>query len=152
MKTARTILVADDEAAVRDVVCEILKSQGYAVIGAANGRQALDAAEKNDPDLVILDINMPDLDGYNVLLSMASRWGSRSPPVIVFSGSFVGHEYEKHSEALGAVHHLRKPLAAGELLSVVRDAVGPPDQPAAETATPGTCSSASSMPGNEHNL
>ncbi|MFO7948306.1 MAG: response regulator, partial [Armatimonadota bacterium] len=126
MKTPRTILVADDEAAVRDVVCEILKSQGYAVIEAANGRQALDAAEKNDPDLVILDINMPDLDGYNVLLSMASRLGSCSPPVIVFSGSFVGHEYAKHSEALGAVHHLHKPVEGGELLSVVRDALGPP--------------------------
>ncbi|MFP3903372.1 MAG: response regulator [Armatimonadota bacterium] len=122
METTKTILVADDEAAVRDAVCALLEAQGYKVVEAVNGRQALDVAENGHPDLIILDINMPDLDGYNVLLTMASRWDSRSPPVILFSGSFVGHEYEKHSEALGAVHHLGKPLAPGELLSAVREA------------------------------
>ena len=123
MTESRTILVADDEAIVRDTLRALLEDAGYEVEEAANGQEAVHATRTVRPDLVILDINMPDLDGYSVLLLMKSQPLQRDLPVIVLTGEFVGEEYERHSQALGALYHVGKPIGRDRLLSVVKEAL-----------------------------
>ena len=64
---SRTILVADDNTASRELIREVLEMTGYDVVEAADGQQAVSAARANAPDLVLVDIQMPRLDGYGVL-------------------------------------------------------------------------------------
>lgn len=124
MEEDYTIVIADDDDIVRETVQQLLSHFGYTVHKAANGQEALDTVKRLRPDLVILDVNMPDLDGYTVLLLVKSQPLYRDLPIIVLTGDFVGEEYEKHSQALGALYHLRKPVEKEKLLSVVAEALG----------------------------
>ena len=69
----RHILIAEDHAELRDVLSDYLRTKGYAVDAAANGTSALDAARAEAPDVLVLDLNMPDMDGAQLL----REWGAR---------------------------------------------------------------------------
>ena len=77
--TGEHLLIVDDEDNLRSMLAAALQHHGFTVSTAANGRQALEAIPKDSPDLVLLDVMMPDLDGFEVP-SIASRW--RSTPVL----------------------------------------------------------------------
>ncbi len=82
-----TILIVDDTLSCRESVAAMLRRSGYRVICAENGRRALDVLENNSPDLMILDLAMPDSSGPEFLQSVRgdARW--RDLPVILFTGS-----------------------------------------------------------------
>ena len=79
----KLILVADDEPDIVTIVEMILRSQGYDVLKAANGLEALELAERHSPDLILLDIMMPDMDGWEVHRRMKADEQLRDIPVIV---------------------------------------------------------------------
>jgi CheY-like chemotaxis protein len=80
----KTILIVDDQNAVRSLCKEELTDEGYDVIEAKNGREALKRVQERDPDLVILDIVMPEMDGMEALPRMLRK--KRNIPVILYTG------------------------------------------------------------------
>ncbi len=116
MTTAARILVVDDEAAIRKFLRVSLAGHGYRVLEAATGAQALACAREERPDMVVLDIGLPDMEGFEVVLQLR-QWC----PVPVLMLSVRGAERDK-IQALdaGADDYLTKPFGLGELLARVR--------------------------------
>lgn len=120
MSSAR-ILVVDDEADIRELVQEILTEEGYLVEGAANAAEARAACAKQAPDLVLLDIWMPDTDG----ISLLREWQlshALSAPVVMMSGHGTV-ETAVEATRLGAVDYVEKPLSLAKLLRTVQSAL-----------------------------
>ena len=129
------ILVVDDDANIREVLCFALAKAGYATCTAENGAQALTRYAAERPDLVVLDILMPELDGTEVCRQLRARTGERQVPIIFLSSKddevdrIVGLE-------LGGDDYLGKPFSPRELVARVkaclrRSAAPPPQQPPA---------------------
>ena len=111
----RTILVVDDDAEIRDLAELILSGGGYKVRKASSGWEALEKARLSSPDLILLDVNMPDMDGWEVLRLLKADEGFRSLPVVMFT---VKMEFRDKVHALqdGAQDYITKPFAYDELL------------------------------------
>jgi DNA-binding NtrC family response regulator len=116
-----SILVVDDEQDIRNLVCEILEDEGYAVTTAENGEAARAAFSSGDPDLVLLDIWMPDIDGIT-LLKEWSVSGRLNCPVVMISGHGT-LETAVEATRLGAFDFVQKPLSLAKLLATVRTAL-----------------------------
>jgi two-component system cell cycle response regulator len=118
MATSR-ILVADDDIAVLESVTWLLKENGYDVVPAAGGTQCLDALEHRSPDLLLLDILMPDTDGYTLLERIKSEERWRDLPVLMLSAQ-PPEDASVRSLGLGASDFIRKPYRPKELLARVQ--------------------------------
>ena len=119
--SASHILVVDDEPDIRDLVQEILKDEGYAVVSAENGASARQSLRDGRPDLILLDIWMPDLDGISLLKEWAEDEGLPCP-VIMMSGHGTV-ETAVEATRLGAYDFLEKPLSLAKLLLTVERAL-----------------------------
>jgi two-component system KDP operon response regulator KdpE len=116
---ARRILVVDDETPIRRFLKVVLTAQGYSVFEAANGQEALDSVPGARPDLIILDLGLPDIDG--VELTRRLREWSQTPIIIL---SVREAESDKIAALdAGADDYLVKPFGAGELLARMRAAL-----------------------------
>jgi two-component system, OmpR family, KDP operon response regulator KdpE len=115
------ILVIDDEPQIRKFLRISLGANGYEVIEAENGQQGIDAAQRGKPDLVILDLGLPDIDGQDVISAVRK---ASAVPIIVLS--VRAQEMDK-VEALdrGADDYVPKPFGIGELMARVRAALRP---------------------------
>lgn len=117
-----TILVVDDDHDSR-VICEIiLTRQGYRVLGSANGEHALLTAFAELPDAVILDIALPDLDGWTVTQRLAEQAATARIPVILYTAQAFDEDFER-GKALGCAGYLVKPCAPQRILDAVREAL-----------------------------
>ena len=116
------VLVADNEPDITELVRFQLERNGYEVLTAFDGAEALAKAQAHGPDLALLDVHMPRLDGYEVLQRIRADEGLRPMPVIVLSGS-VKEEDVAASFAAGADKHLKKPFSPYELLASVQELV-----------------------------
>jgi len=115
------VLIVDDEEAIRSSLKMIFEYEGYEVLLAANGPAGLKIAEKEAPDLVFLDIKMPQMDGLEVLKRLKAAEGS--PPVVILSG----HGNVKtavEATKLGAFDFIEKPPESERILLVTRNALG----------------------------
>jgi len=113
------ILVIDDTPASLKLLTDILKSEGYDVRSAINGELALHAAASNPPELVLLDIRMPGMDGLEVCRRLKAQEATRDVPVIFVSAVLDTDEKVQGFE-LGAVDYVTKPYQRDELLARVR--------------------------------
>lgn len=116
-----SILVVDDEQDIRNLVCEILEDEGYSVTTAENGETARVAFSGGHPDLVLLDIWMPDIDGITLL----KEWnvsGRLNCPVVMISGHGT-LETAVEATRMGAFDFVQKPLSLAKLLATVRTAL-----------------------------
>jgi len=117
--TAKTVLVVDDERAIQRFLRASLEENGFAVIDASTGKGALDLAVSRKPDVVLLDLTLPDMDGLDVLKRLR-EWSSA--PVIVVSAR--GQESDKIAGLdRGADDYLIKPFGVEELLARIRVAL-----------------------------
>jgi len=112
----KTILVVDDKSSVRRLLEEYLSEQGYKVVGAANGREAIYSARHSQPDLILLDLMMPEMDGYQFLQQYRKE---KSTPVIIITAR------EEETDAvlgleLGADDYVIKPFRMRELVARIR--------------------------------
>jgi two-component system nitrogen regulation response regulator NtrX len=130
---ASQILVVDDEADIRGMVQEILTEEGYEVRTAGNGAEARAARAQGDPDLMLLDIWMPDIDGISLLREW-TKDGSLSFPVVMMSGHGTV-ETAVEATRLGAVDFVEKPLSLAKLLRTVEHAIDTGRQARAKRAT-----------------
>ena len=117
--TKATILVIEDEDAIRKFLRVVLGAQGYRVVESVNGRDGLLQAASLQPDLIILDLGLPDMDGVE-LTRQIREWGKM--PIIIVSAR--GKEQDKVIALdAGADDYLTKPFAVGELLARLRVAL-----------------------------
>ena len=117
MNTPRTILVADDELSMRQNLVELLNEEGYVIFEAADGQEALDLTLQHHPDIVLLDINLPHLDGLAVLRTIKKEL----PDTVVIVFTAYGTS-ERAIEAMkaGAHDYLEKPFDLDEFLLIIR--------------------------------
>ena len=112
----KTILVVDDDAPVRDVLRFSLERAGYVVEGAASGRNAMRELDNYVPDLIVLDVGLPDVDGLDLLHSWRREERTRAMPVIILTGR--GDERDRVSGLrAGADDYVTKPFSRDELLA-----------------------------------
>jgi len=115
------LLVVDDDVDIAQTLGLCLKAEGYRVLLARNGREALDALAPEAPSAILLDLMMPVMDGWQFAHELRVR-GHRTP-LLVLSAD---HAVDRHAGALAAQAHLAKPFDLDELLSKVRLLVGAP--------------------------
>ena len=120
--SAGRILVVDDEADIRSLLEEILSEEGYEVCSAANGAQARRQREAVRPDLVLLDIWMPDVDGITLLREWSTGENARPSPVVIMSGHGTV-ETAVEATRLGAFDFIEKPVSLAKLLRTVERAL-----------------------------
>jgi len=114
-----TILVIEDDPDVRDNIQDLLTAEDYFVIPASGGREGLKEAYLRQPDLIICDIMMPDVDGYEVLRELRERPDTMTTP-FVFVTARASRTDQRAGMDLGADDYLVKPFTAEELLQAVR--------------------------------
>jgi len=114
----KTILIIDDDPEMLQLTTELLEHEGYTVQTASNGKQALELTGVQAPDLVLCDVTMPGMDGYDVLLELGRTPGLAEIPFIFVSARSERADVRK-GMALGADDYLTKPFEAQELLDAV---------------------------------
>ena len=115
MKSAGGILVVDDDPDLREFLRLVLTSMGFEVTSAANGREALDDMDGHDPDLILLDMKMPVMDGWEFCRALEGR--DARPPIVVLTAAPdpAGRAAEVHAEGW-----LGKPFEIADLEAIVR--------------------------------
>jgi type II secretory ATPase GspE/PulE/Tfp pilus assembly ATPase PilB-like protein/CheY-like chemotaxis protein len=109
-----TILLVEDEEQLRRVMKDLLEREGYTIVEAADGVQALEQVDRHNPDVILLDLNLPGMDGYGVLQHLRSRPGTSTVPVIVLTAK-GDEDNEVRVLKLGADDFLTKPFRARAL-------------------------------------
>lgn len=118
----KRILVVDDEVDLSEMIRFRLQANGYEILLAHDGQQALEVARKERPDLIILDLMLPKMDGYKVcgLLKMDSRYAAI--PIIIFTAK-AQEEDKKLAEEAGANAYLMKPFEPKVLLDKIKELI-----------------------------
>ena len=133
--TQAHILVVDDDPDIRELVRDILEDEGHQVSVAENGESARTIFARETPDLVLLDIWMPDVDGITLLREWSSGRGGLDCPVIVMSGHGT-LETAIEATRLGAHDFVQKPISLAKLLSIVNQALEAGTQSGKQAAPP----------------
>lgn len=120
--SASCILVVDDDESIRTYLRTVFARQGYTVMEAANGKEALENAKATPPSLVISDILMPVMDGYELCMQWKQDETLCEIPFIFHTGTYLDEEDEKFARSLGAEDFITRPIKLKELLQRV-DAV-----------------------------
>jgi len=129
--SAKAILVVDDQASIRQFVSTFLAGNGYHIIEAADASEGLHCAAEQHPDLIISDIMMPAMDGYEFVRRLRGHASTARIPVIFFTAVYQEEEQRALSVACGVSHFLTKPIEPRVLLETVHSALltPPPDSP-----------------------
>jgi two-component system alkaline phosphatase synthesis response regulator PhoP len=117
------VLLVDDEDSLRKVMRDLLEREGYVVTEARDGVQALDQVDRVGPDIIVLDLNLPGLDGYGVLSHLRSRPATATIPVIVLTAK-GDEDNEVRVFELGADDFLTKPFRARALSARLEAVLG----------------------------
>jgi CheY-like chemotaxis protein len=114
----RHILIADDNREWVDSLAMVLQSQGYTVVTAYGGREAIESAESARPDVVILDIEMPEMSGYEVARQLRRRFAEHTPLLIALT-VWAGEADRRLALRAGFDHHVAKPMRFDELSGIL---------------------------------
>jgi DNA-binding response OmpR family regulator len=116
--SGKKILVVDDDVEIIESVCYALEGAGHEVVIARDGNQGLALAERENPDLIILDMMMPKRSGFLVLEKLR-RLRDEPLPVIMITGN-EGSRHKAYAELLGVSDYIRKPFAMDRLIDAVK--------------------------------
>jgi len=117
---AKKILVVDDEPDVASLLTLMLKSQGYNIISAGDGQEALEKARGENPDLILLDIMLPRLDGYKVARMLKFDENFSHIPIIMLTAKIQERDKQMGME-MGANDYVTKPFDTAALLGKIKD-------------------------------
>jgi len=117
---AKKILIVDDEAQLVEMVKMRLEASGYEIISAHDGQEGLDKAKKEKPDLIILDLMLPKIDGYKVCRMLKFDEKYKKIPIILFSAR-AQEEDKKMGEEVGADTYITKPFDPKVLLGKIQE-------------------------------
>ncbi|MGC8763693.1 MAG: response regulator [Acidobacteriota bacterium] len=115
-------LVCDDNEDIRELLTSVLEGEGHEVVCTGNGREVLPEVQRHRPDLVLLDIRMPDFDGLDVLRAL--RTGMADPPPVVVLSAKTLEEDRWEALAAGAAAYLLKPFSLSALVEVIGRVAG----------------------------
>jgi CheY-like chemotaxis protein len=115
----KRILVVDDSRVTREVIKVLLIARDVTLVEATNGREALGKVRSDPPDLVLADLQMPELDGYGLCEALRSDPKTKNVPVVILT-SCLGDEITVRARAAGAREVLRKPVQPEPLLAAVQ--------------------------------
>lgn len=124
VQVRKTVLVVDDYDDVRAITKKALESFGYRVIEAASGAEAVSVAQAESPDLILMDLSMPNMDGFATIHKLRRLLGLRDIPVIALS-AHTAREVREDALAAGCREFVTKPLHLEELRSVVARHLAP---------------------------
>lgn len=120
MNKTLKILVADDEKDILDVMVKKIRQERYEVISASDGQEAWDKIQKDDPDIVLLDLNMPNLHGFEVLKKIREQTDNQTwKPVIIVSAQDELDDI-KQGYALEADHYITKPCSMVDVVKAIK--------------------------------
>ncbi|MBI4707088.1 MAG: response regulator [Candidatus Omnitrophica bacterium] len=122
MKIKNKILIVDDETELTELLKLRFGALGYKISSAADGEEALNAVKTDKPDLILLDIMLPKLDGISVLLKLKSDPAFKDIPVFMLS-AIAQDEEVRVALSLGAMGYIKKPFDKTELITKVQDAL-----------------------------
>ncbi len=113
------ILIAEDERDIRDLIVFTLQFFGYQVVAASNGEEAVNLARQETPDLILMDVRMPRMTGYEACAAIKADPNLKDVPVIFLSAKGQDSEIQAGMQA-GAVEYLLKPFAPDQLTSRIQ--------------------------------
>ncbi len=117
----KTILIVDDEDVVVDITKRKLQQEGYGAIGVGDGEAALQVLREGPVDLIVLDVEMPKMNGYAFMSELVKIPGDNRPPVIVLTAY---DSMEPIFKRYGIASYLHKPLKIQDLLVKIREVLG----------------------------
>ena len=115
---AKTILVADDDPDILSIVSMSLETQGYTVYKATNGREAVDLAKQHHPDLVLMDMMMPIVSGYEAVAELKADAATRHITIVGLSAKAMATDMERATD-IGIDGYITKPFRIAQVLTVV---------------------------------
>jgi len=115
---AKAILVADDDPDILSIVSMSLETQGYTVYKAANGREAVDLAKQHHPDLVLMDMMMPVVSGYEAVIELKADATTHDITIIGLSAKAMATDMERATD-VGIDGYITKPFRIAQVLTVV---------------------------------
>jgi len=118
MTTQRTVLIIEDEKLIIVSTQMVLEAAGFRVESATNGEDGIAKAKSQSPDLVLLDIMMPGIDGWETLTRLKKEMATTNIPVVIFTAREHNRGHQKSAE-MGAVDYFRKPFEPDELIELV---------------------------------
>lgn len=123
MSRNKTILVVDDNQDIVNIVTITLEGHGYEVISASSGSDLLRCLENQKPDLILLDIMLPDMNGLEILKRLKDNADTSSIPVVMLT---IMEQYEDIARAyeLGCEYYIAKPFTASQLLNAIGSLLG----------------------------
>ncbi|MGE6759521.1 response regulator [Corallococcus sp. AB049A] len=116
------VLVVDDDPDILEALSEILEAEGFEIRRARNGKEALERLEPDPPHLILLDLMMPVMDGWEFAQRMRQKPDFAAIPIIVLSAD---RNVGSKAKDIGAMGHLAKPFELNDLLSMVRQSLNP---------------------------
>ena len=119
-----SILVVDDHPAIRSTMLDILEEEGFSPEQAVNGKEALSKCLENEYDFVLMDVQMPELNGIQVLAKI--RDSKQTQSKFIFFSAYSVPELEEQAVALGSYAFLRKPIQVEKIIDLIRDKRGIP--------------------------
>lgn len=128
LPSKKRILLVDDDLAIRVLYARVLSAAGFDTQIARHGKEALELVPQFQPDLIILDLVMPEQEGIETILKLQQQ--NRSWPILAISGAIGANEYLKVASLLGARSTLSKPITPEQLLQAVRSALAHEQNPA----------------------
>jgi DNA-binding response OmpR family regulator len=133
---AKTILLVDDDPVIMRAMRLVMEKRGYRILTAADGNMGLAAAEREAPDLVVVDMMMPKQSGFSILEKLKTR--NKTTPRVVMITANEGDRHRAYAEMLGVDDYIRKPFNMERLLESV-EKLCPLDKPAGprDEGTPG---------------
>jgi DNA-binding response OmpR family regulator len=118
MSANKTVLLVDDDPDILSAMSTVISSRGYRVLTATDGNMGLAVAERESPDLVVVDMMMPKKSGFLVLEKLKTR-KEAAPKVIMITGN-EGGRHRAYAEMLGVDDYLRKPFAMDKLIESIQ--------------------------------
>ena len=122
-RLTRVVLVADDNEAARYITCRALRHANFVTVEARWGQQAVEQARCSRPDIIILDMNMPDQSGLTTLHQLRADPGTASIPVIILTNAARSAFHRNYAEELGASAYLFSPVPPDTLVAVVEGSI-----------------------------
>jgi DNA-binding response OmpR family regulator len=113
------VVVVDDDKEIQEIITFVLSRNGFDVAVAGDGQQLQDVLATTAPDLIILDVMMPGIDGYQIFASLRENAATRRIPVIIMT-AHAENIYERISLDLGAAEHITKPFHPLDLVGKVQ--------------------------------
>jgi len=119
----KKILLIDDDPKITRLIESRLKANGYDVISSKDGKAGIEKAKKESPDLILLDIMMPEIDGYGVIEKLKKDEDTKSIPVVMLTAKRELEDIDKSMNVYGAVGFVSKPFSPTELLQQIKNAL-----------------------------